>query len=131
MLGLGAVHSVRIVGEGRPESMPANLRLLARTKGYDYRGYLPSLLKHVADDSPAALRPLLGFEAADLQRSMFYHYGLRGHLDYGFLEQVGRDGFKPPLWYGAPQFCVRGATPCPPWTSCSSMQSPCWPPMLQ
>jgi len=76
-------------------------------------------------------RPLLGFEAADLQRSMFYHYGLRGHLDYGFLEQVGRDGFKPPLWYGAPQFCVRGATPCPPWTSCSSMQSPCWPPMLQ
>jgi hypothetical protein len=45
-------------------------------------------------------RPLLGFEAADLQRSMFYHYGLRAHLDYGFLEQIGRDGFKPPLWYG-------------------------------
>ena len=45
-------------------------------------------------------RPLMGFEAADLQRSMFYHYGLRGHLDYGFIEQIARDGFKPPLWYG-------------------------------
>jgi len=45
-------------------------------------------------------RPLLGFEAADLQRSMFYHYGLRGHLDYTFVEQIARDGFKPPLWYG-------------------------------
>ena len=45
-------------------------------------------------------RPLIGFEAADLQRSMFYHYGLRGYLDYGFIEQIGRDGFKPPLWYG-------------------------------
>ena len=45
-------------------------------------------------------RPLIGFEAADLQRSMFYHYGLRGHLDYGFIEQISRDGFKPPLWYG-------------------------------
>ena len=45
-------------------------------------------------------RPLIGFEAADLQRSMFYHYGLRGHLDYGFIEQIARDGFKPPLWYG-------------------------------
>ena len=46
-------------------------------------------------------RPLYGgWEAADLQRSMFYHYGLRGHLDWGFWEQVGRDGFKPPLWYG-------------------------------
>ncbi len=45
-------------------------------------------------------RPLIGFEAADLQRSMFYHYGLRGYLDYTFIEQIGRDGFKPPLWYG-------------------------------
>ncbi len=45
-------------------------------------------------------RPLLGFESADLQRSMFYHYGLRGHLDYTFVEQIARDGFKPPLWYG-------------------------------
>jgi len=31
---------------------------------------------------------------------MFYHYGLRGYLDYSFIEQIGRDGFKPPLWYG-------------------------------
>ena len=46
-------------------------------------------------------RPLFGgWEAPDLQRSMFYHYGLRGHLDWTFAEQVARDGFKPPLWYG-------------------------------
>lgn len=46
-------------------------------------------------------RPLFGgWEAPDLQRSMFYHYGLRGHLDWTFAEQIARDGFKPPLWYG-------------------------------
>ncbi len=46
-------------------------------------------------------RPLYGgWEAPDLQRSMFYHYGLRGHLDWTFAEQVARDAFKPPLWYG-------------------------------
>jgi len=46
-------------------------------------------------------RPLFGgWEAPDLQRAMFYHYGLRGHLDWTFTEQIARDGFKPPLWYG-------------------------------
>ena len=46
-------------------------------------------------------RPLYGgWEGSDLQRSMFYHYGLRGHLDWTFAEQVTRDGFKPPLWFG-------------------------------
>lgn len=46
-------------------------------------------------------RPLFGgWEAPDLQRSMFYHYGLKGHLDWTFAEQVARDAFKPPLWYG-------------------------------
>lgn len=46
-------------------------------------------------------RPHYGnWESPDLQRAMHYHYGLRGSLDWTFLEQVGRDGFKPPLWYG-------------------------------
>ncbi len=46
-------------------------------------------------------RPLFGgWEAPDLQRAMFYHYGLRAHLDWTFAEQIARDGFKPPLWYG-------------------------------
>ncbi len=45
-------------------------------------------------------RPALNAEAADLQRVMFYHWGLRGHLAWDWWEQVLRDGFKPPLWYG-------------------------------
>jgi hypothetical protein len=46
-------------------------------------------------------RPLYGgWEAPDLQRAMFYHYGLHHHLDWTFAEQVARDAFKPPLWYG-------------------------------
>jgi hypothetical protein len=48
----------------------------------------------------ADIRPLQGWEAADAQRAMHYHYGLRGHLDWTWFEQVARDGFKPPLWYG-------------------------------
>ncbi len=54
------------------------------------------LLRVAADHA----RPAQWAEAADLQRMMFYHWGLRDHLGWGWWDQVARDGFKPPLWYG-------------------------------
>jgi hypothetical protein len=41
-----------------------------------------------------------GSESSDLERAMLYHYGVRGYRDWTWLEQIGRDGFKPPLWFG-------------------------------
>jgi 4-amino-4-deoxy-L-arabinose transferase-like glycosyltransferase len=46
------------------------------------------------------LRPPMGAEAADLHRLMLYHWGLRDHMGWTWWEQLQRDGFKPPLWYG-------------------------------
>ena len=55
-------------------------------------------------------KPALGSEAADLHRSMFYHWGLRGHLGWSWWDQLAQDGFKPPLWYTLVPLLAAGST---------------------
>lgn len=55
-------------------------------------------------------RPHLGFaEGSDLQRSIAYHLGVRRWLDWNWLGQVVRDGFKPPLWFGGIPLLASGS----------------------
>jgi hypothetical protein len=55
-------------------------------------------------------RPALGAEASALQRAMFYHWGLHDHLGWTWWDQMLRDAFMPPLWYGGVPLLGAGST---------------------
>lgn len=111
----GIVQAGRLVTHGQPATLMANWKFLSTTKGYDYRGYFPSLLKHLRGDaelgpqevlpSPEQVRPLLGFQEphpelllSDLAERWFDDQ--RIHLDFeaqidalAALKQDGQDAF--------------------------------------
>lgn len=61
-------------------------------------------------------RPHFGFaEGSDLQRSIAYHLGARHALDWNWLGQVVRDGFKPPLWFGGIPLLAGASDLLRPW----------------
>jgi len=70
LVALGLWNTVTVILEGSPGTLVDNVRVLARTKGYDYQGYFAKLLPHLAGEEEARLEKLLGFDEPD--RSLLY-----------------------------------------------------------
>lgn len=90
---LGATGAGRILTEGRPASPLRNLRVLASTKGYDYRGYFGEFLPHLEALDAEHARPLLAFDEphpellhADLAARLFDGRRLQLSLHEQFAE---------------------------------------------
>lgn len=56
---------IAVVNTGQISEFGSNVGWLARTKGYDYRGYFPMLMRHLDSQSAEDIAPLLTFEEED------------------------------------------------------------------
>jgi len=93
LLAFGLAQTAGLCAAGRPGTPGRNLETLARTKGYDYGGYIAKVWPRLAGTTAERVRALLGFREptppllyADLAAEAFKRAGEKAELIDALLE---------------------------------------------